>query len=614
MKLGKKFIKATITALLVFSCLAANAASGTVHAAIDSIDTSKTYNGRYLMDDWNSIKFANRCQESKMTWGEVRKKTGLKQVASAFLVGTDDIVAPSWYKDKYKVCDMYAVDPDAEIQGKKINSKYLPQDNGSYLLTIVTYHLTSWPFKSSKIYTAPEGWQGTIREGSPLTVVAYDEEWVTFYDDGFQLWNVELGKDGYVGLACANKRSDSYAESHVAGFYKVRRDEVWIDFGRYDNHPYKTEAEIPKKGTGTVTKLANLRPVPDESETVYTPVYALPKGTEVNVVSTELVPSKAAGSTHKYYKVSFNASDKVQNNATLYMKYKVPGMYYIDSRYLNFAQNGESRPEGMTLGEIKSGSTVYAYSANDSGSERIGIFTKGTQFDMLPAESGSAWTAIWFSGQKAYVQTKYVKKSSYKVTDISKLELADIVKNEFVFRWNPGKNNADFTVTLSTSKDTGAKANRTKKVALQEKHYKEATFTVDKKYMIDGGSMYITIQANTKNGKKGKMILKKYLKFPGSGKYVFKSYTAGRTEIYFKPNGRPVSLQYSTNKNFKSAKLVEKGKDKYGNYIHIDSAKKLKPNTTYYMRCRGITSYPTANGTKWMTGDWSETAKIKTKK
>lgn len=424
MKLGKKFIKGTITALLVFSCLAADAASGTVHAAIDSIDTSKRYNDRYLMDDWNSVKFANRCHESKMTWGEVRKKTGLKQVASAFLVGTDDIVAPSWYKDKYKVCDMYAVDPDTEIQGKKINSKYLPQDNGSYLLTIATYHLTSWPFKSSKIYTAPEG---------------------------------------------------------------------------------------------------------------------------------------------------------------------------------------------MTLGEIKNGSTVYAYAAKDSGSERIGIFTKGTQFDMLPAESGSAWTAIWFSGQKAYVQTKYVKKSSYKVTDISKLELADIVKNEFVFRWNPGKNNADFTVTLSTSKDTGAKANRTKKVALEEKHFKEATFTVDKKYMIDGGSMYITIQANTKNGKKGKTILKKYLKFPGSGKYVFKSYTAGRTEIDFKPNGRPVSLQYSTNKNFKNAKLVEKGKDKYGNYIHIDSVKKLKPDTVYYMRCRGITSYPTANGTKWMTGDWSETAKIKTK-
>lgn len=189
---------------------------------------------------------------------------------------------------------MYAVDSGTEIQGKKINSKYLPQDNGSYLLTIVTYHLTSWPFKSSKIYTALEG---------------------------------------------------------------------------------------------------------------------------------------------------------------------------------------------MTLGEIKSGSTVYAYSAKDSGSERIGIFTKGTQFDMLPAESNSAWTAIWFSGQKAYVQTKYVKKSSYKVTDISKLELADIVKNVFVFRWNPGKNNADFTVTLSTSNDTGAKANQTKKVALEEKHYKESTFTVDKKYI-----------------------------------------------------------------------------------------------------------------------------------
>ncbi len=125
-----------------------------------------------------------------------------------------------------------------------------------------------------------------------------------------------------------------------------------------------------------MTKLAYLRPVPDEGEKTYTPVYALTTGTEVNVVSTELVPSKTPGSTVKYYKVSFNGSEKVQNNAVGYLKYDVPGIYYLDSRYLNFTAKGTKTPTGAVTGEIinaKENENVYAYQSKDTDSQRVGI-------------------------------------------------------------------------------------------------------------------------------------------------------------------------------------------------------------------------------------------------
>ena len=171
---------------------------------------------------------------------------------------------------------MYAVDPDAEIQGKKLDTKWLPQDNNMYLKAIAEVHLQNSPEVSNKINRMPSNFQGTHREGAKFRIVDYDEEWVTVWDDGFQVWNSELGTYNAVVLHCAYG-VDAYLETHPAGFYRFKREDVWVDFGLPANHPYKKGEKVPSAGTGVVTKMVNLRPVPNEEEKVYTPVYVLPR-------------------------------------------------------------------------------------------------------------------------------------------------------------------------------------------------------------------------------------------------------------------------------------------------------------------------------------------------
>lgn len=612
-----KICKRLLAVILCLSFLTASALPAPVpaKAAVD--------NGRYVMDDWDNPDFANRCFKSMTSFGKA--KTGLKIKATAYLAGTNDIVKPSWYQG-YEVCDLYAVDPYAEIQGKKVDPKWLPQDNDCYLLTIATYHLKNNPEMTNKIYTAPRGWQGTLREGCKLYVVDYDEEWVTVWEDGFQIWSVSTGAHNATSLACT-AGIDAYLETHPAGFYRIRRKDVWMDFNLIENHPYKDGDTIPEAGEGVVTKLVYLRAVPDETEKVYTPVYALPRGTKLNVVSTNLVPSKADGSTRKFYRVSFNGSDKVQNNAVYYLKYSTPGVYYIDSRYLNFTEKGKKPPAGDDPGEItniKSGGSVYAYQSKDTNSDRLAVLTKGTEIPMYLSESDEDWTTVYFSGQKCYVQTKYIKIGTYDVTNIGKPYLADIVKDQYVVEWSPGKNNIDFYVELSI----GTEKRKDKQVLWSADHYEKTTLTIDRKYLVNERDLHVIVQANTINGNKGKareLVLYsfsnpgivtrlKHSSYTNSGKKII---TVGRDKIEYNTLYGAYSIQYSTDKKFKNAKIVENPVKKNGkvtNYKNVKAIKNLKPDTTYYIRYRTKKKLRTSKGDKWISGPWSKTYKITTKK
>ena len=149
------------------------------------------------------------------------------------------------------------------------------------------------------------------------------------------------------------------------------------------------------------------------------------------------MPSETPGSTNTYYKVSFNGTDKVQNNTVLYLTYKVPGVYYINSKCLNFTERDKALPEGNALGEItnvSSGKYIYAYESKDTDSNQLCYLENGVQLEMYPSESDADWTTVYFSGQKCYVQTKYIKKGKYKVTDIGNPYLADIVNNELIIK------------------------------------------------------------------------------------------------------------------------------------------------------------------------------------
>lgn len=575
---------------------------------------------RVRADEWTN--FVNKCDKSMISFAQA--DTGLSSediIGYAYLVGTDNMADKSWIRG-YGVHDLYAVDPDVRINGKAVNPKYLPQDNNEYLIKIKEEYLVENPKITDAIYRKPEGFQGTQREGTMFLVFDCDEEWVTVYESGFQIWRINNGI-----LACTSD-IDAYMETHPAGFYKVRRDEVWLDLkvNLPVNHPYNSKKEIPNKGTGVVTDLVKLRPYPNEDEATdwkSTPAYALPTGTKVKVVSTELVPSETPGSTRKYYKVSFNGSKKVQNNLVNYLSYVIPGVFYVDSQCLNFTKKGEKTPEGAVLGEISNtDSPVYAYASKDTASEKAAVLSKGAELQTLPNESDADWTTVIFSGKNVYVKTKYIKKGTYKVKDISNLHLADIVNNELIIKWDPGVGNVDYSCTI--------KAVGSKKIIWSNSHVKENQLTVKSKYMqqaVRGINAWIVIsvQANDKNGSKGKkqeysfdfgslLPINKSLVQSERTSVCMMYYDAGYgNRQYISMFGE--SVQISADKNFKKARIVEypykeNGETKYKNIYEI---KNLKPNTTYYIRRRYTKKFKTAAGEKELTGPWSKAIAVRTK-
>ncbi len=589
--------KKALAMLLCLSFLIASAAPESVQAA-----TSESISA-----------YLNRCYYSIQNLSTLNPRPNV--IATAFLVGEDDIASPSWIFDPVThtvvAHELYAVDPATPIQGNIYDARYYPQDNKEYLQDVLEHY--SAFYYTNRIYNMPQGAQYIEREGAMLWVVACDEEWVTIWDQGYQSWNVYEATHGVAtGYDCQNATVDGYLETHPAGFYKIQRNKVWIDFSLSSNHPYQSEAEIPTAGTGVVTRLVSLRPVPNEAEKTYTPVYALPVGTEVNVVSAQLVPSQAAGSTNMYYAVSFNGSNKVQNNEVHYMSYKVPGLYYVDSRYLNFTQSDTNIPESTVLGEIinvQENEAVYAYQSKDIGSQQIGILSLGAEIQMTPSESDAEWTTVYFSGQKAYVQTKYIKQALYKVTDISELCIADIVNDEIKMSWDAGQNNAEYSCCILSQKG---------KVIWSDKHCKDNSFVIKNKYINKYTGLKVTVQATDKNGNKGEK-LSEQIYMPNKGrkfsKYEKLCMVIGRNKIAGKYPGISFgeSLQYSTNKKFKNAVTVEKYNKKTEYYDRIKEIKKLKPNTTYYIRRRSKQGYSTAAGTKYLSGKWSKYIKIKTK-
>lgn len=565
-----------------------------------------------------SNSYLNKCLNSMVIFENA--KTGLSRsdiMGIAYLVGSDNVAGKSWLATDPKH-DAFAVDPDLKINGKSIDPKYLVQDNRDYLISIKEEYLVNYPMATDSIYSKAEGFQCTFREGTKFYVFDCDEEWVTVYDDGFQTWNYETG------LFSCGSGLDSYLETHPAGFYKIRRENLWIDFGLKENHPWKSESEIPNKGTGITTGLVALRPVPDESEKVYTPVYYLPTGTKVTVVSTELVPSKADGSTRKFYKVAFNGSDKVQNNAVYYLAYKTRGMYYIDSRYLDFTKKGASTAKDSIPVKFVNNKSTYinAYESKDTDSKVVGRISKNYKNGWyFPSESDKDWSTIWFSGQKVYVQSQYVTKGSYKVTDISGLKLADTDGKDLIYTWKKGVNNVDFSCQII------AKYGYLEKVIYSDDHVKEAKLRVTAEQLEEAdGHIEVTVQANNMNGGKGKKLSKGFLQTHTS-KVIAKYVVAKKTKIEAKyteyKNGKRVypaklgtCIQISTDKNFKKARTIEKPykEDGVTKYEDIYEIGKLKPNTTYYIRRCYYKDIYTAAGKKPFPTKWSEPVKIKTKK
>lgn len=234
----------------------------------------------------------------------------------------------------------------------------------------------------------------------------------------------------------------------------------------------------------------------------------------------------------------------------------------------------------------------------------------GAQILRFKGESDSTWTTVWFSGEKAYVKTSFLKDSSYKVTNISNLHIADIKNGEPIFRWNPGKNNIDYTVEVYRKTGTNYR-NRVSKLLMKKTHYTSTSITIPKKYMKNGGRLVVYVWANNKNGGTGKslacqLVLPKEVEL----KIINDNYISKNSVTFQRVLMN--SIQYATNPDFKNAKTkTERTKD--GGYEYVSTTVGgLKPNTTYYFRARQILYVKTAAGVRWLKGNWSKATKLKT--
>ena len=196
--------------------------------------------------------------------------------------------------------------------------------------------------------------------------------------------------------------------------------------------------------------------------------------------------------------------------------------------------------------------------------------------------------------------------------------IADIVNDELVIKWNVGENNIDYSVRIEKSKGN---------VLWSDEHCKENCLVLKRKLIETNKGLVIRVQATDRNGEKGKEV-SRYISMPRPGTKLRTTLKLGRKKKSLLTIGRNkiagrrgyeklgVSLQYSTSRKFRKAVTVEKYyKKKSGSgYKPVTAIKKLKPGRTYYIRRRTKKKYSTKAGVKWLSGKWSKSVKVKTKK
>ena len=120
--------------------------------------------------------YLNKCYRSIRNINTLNPRP--KIIASAYLVGDDDMAAASWLQNPVThTCvaeEIYAVEPGTEIGGVRYDSSLYPQDNREYLKDVLENYGTTF-YHTDRIYRMPEGAQYIEREGAKLLVVDCDE-------------------------------------------------------------------------------------------------------------------------------------------------------------------------------------------------------------------------------------------------------------------------------------------------------------------------------------------------------------------------------------------------------------------------------------------------------
>lgn len=499
----------------------------------------------------------------------------IRVIAQAYLVGTDNVARSSSRVEIDKVA------PGTAIQGKTVPEKYLPQDNIDNLKQIFS------PIQGG----INVGWiDGAFLEieGAKLNVVAYDSSKVIFWSNGYRAF-----------VNPVNCRQNDWQLSHPAGFYQVSRKYVWLDTGRKENLVPAGET-IAKAAVGRVTaSFIGISPIPGVADSG--DVFRIALNKELNIVSTELIPSETPDKTKDtYYKISFNA-----NTATRYMTRVSPGYYYVKSKYINLYKTGAVKPGATTSGKIfrlTPSQVLRVRQTPESGNNVIGYLQSGAKVEVF--EKGPSWTTIYFNSQKAYVSSSYVSagNTAAPVKDVRNLRIQSIKKNRYVVAWDAVSGCTDYRVAFVTSPVFG------KKVLYRTYHHKTNSIIVSSSYFKNNRGLSVVVAANfgstaTKSADLG-------LSVPNTPRtFTSKELKAGKKSVTVSRYVRNETIvQYSTNKSFKRAKTI-----RIKPYQKNTVIKRLKARTTYYVRSCNVTTKKTAAGRMKIYGNYSAARKVRTK-
>ena len=186
---------------------------------------------------------------------------------------------------------------------------------------------------------------------------------------------------------------------------------------------------------------------------------------------------------------------------------------------------------------------------------------------------------------------------------VKNLFVSNVKNNQYVLSWSKSPGCTGYNITY-----TGIGKNS--KAFFKKTDYKKTSITVNRSYFKNNRNIIlVNIAANYKTGatEATQIVLSLDNRPPKMKK---KRLNIKKKQISFEKMLMPVDIvQYSKNKSFKNAKTVW---DKKGG--GLKAIKKLKPNTTYYIRYSITTDVSTLKGYKKIGGIWSKTIKVKTKK
>jgi len=495
--------------------------------------------------------------------------TGIKSYAEAYVVGSDHLVQTNKFGRGVHV-DALSVKYDTYFTKKySVASKYTRADNVQNL-----YNLWTSVYGNSVSMSWPSNAEYYAAEGEKLYVIDYTADYVYYWSPGYK---------SFSGNSMYNCDKNVVLESHPAGFYKIKRDYVWLDIHGREELSTKKAASA-----GTAQAVYEVLPVFQKPGIENNSMcYAYPQNTEINIISATPIKGED-GET--YYKAQIKGNTAV--------KYMECGYYtvYVKSKHINFYNKKVKVPAGYSKAVVKDvpkgyAPSIYLSSDGSKDSKITCYMSNGTKMKVYPKKSNSKYACIWHNNGYAYISVKYLQ---YYVDEIV---IKDVVNGKYILSWGkvPVKVNVSYKLGDKTVGNT-------------------ISYAANKESITVG------------NGKNESLLMNSGIEMtaevPGSGiKATKKLYypTAPFTLLFrsidnntatfsgfsnnVKTNG-PV-LEYSTNKNFKNAKKVYPKSNFY-------TVKGLKKNTTYYFRYYNTLKVQTEKGKKLMKGKYSNVIKKKT--